>query len=117
VNFKDDNDEINMYDTSPKVPPKDVPPKDAPAKSGAKASKWQPLAEVDPSPVGDHDPFSLGDSEDEKDAKDKPKETKETQETKPAATDEKERLKQAAAEAMADSLVDPAKEGPESKKE
>jgi hypothetical protein len=114
VNFKDDPDEINMYDTSPKVPPKDVPPKDGAAKSGAKASKWQPLAEVDPSPIGDHDPFSLGDSEDEKDAKDKPKDVKET---KPAAADDNERLKQAAAEAMADSLVDPAKEESESKKD
>lgn len=33
--------------------------------SGAKPSKWQPLASVEPSPVTDHDPFSLGDSDDE----------------------------------------------------
>lgn len=87
-----------MYDSSPKVPPKDTPT------SGGKASKWQPLSSVDPSPIGDNDPFSLGDSEDEKDAKeakDKPKDAK---------TDDAERLKQAAAEAMADNLVDPAKE-------
>ena len=101
-----------MYDTSPKVPPKDTPPK-----AGAKASKWQPLSTVDPNPIADNDPFSLGDSEDEKDAKDKPKDTKDTkdtQDTQPDTSDENERLKQAAAEAMADSLVDPAKEGDES---
>lgn len=34
-----------------------------------KSSKWQPLSSVEPSPVGDNDPFSLGDSDDEKDAK------------------------------------------------
>lgn len=93
-----------MYDSSPKVPPKDTPP------SGGKASKWQPLSSVDPNPIGDNDPFSLGDSEDEKDAKDakeKPKDSK---------ADESERLKQAAAEAMADSLVDPAKEDTPAKK-
>ncbi|KAE8379442.1 hypothetical protein BDV26DRAFT_291312 [Aspergillus bertholletiae] len=38
---------------------------------GGKPSKWQPLSTVEPSPVGDHDPFSLGDSEDEKDTKSK----------------------------------------------
>lgn len=86
-----------MYERSPKVPPKDTPPT-----SAGKASKWQPLSSVDPSPITDNDPFSLGDSEDEREAKDKPKETKDT--------DDAERLKQAAAEAMADSLVAPAKE-------
>lgn len=90
-----------MYDTSPQVPPKDTPP--------AKASKWQPLSAVEPSPIGDNDPFSLGDSEDErdnnnntnnngsKDGKDKPKD---------AAQEDNDRLKKAAAEAMADSLVE-----------
>ncbi|KAK0385852.1 hypothetical protein NLU13_7029 [Sarocladium strictum] len=104
VGFKEEADEINMYDTSPKVPPKDAP------SSGTKASKWQPLSSVDPNPIGDNDPFSLGDSEDEKDTKDakeKPKDGK---------ADESERLKQAAAEAMADSLVDPAKENTAAKK-
>lgn len=103
VGFKEETDEINMYDSSPKVPPKDAP-------SGAKASKWQPLSNLDPSPIGDNDPFSLGDSEDEKDTKDakeKPKDAK---------SDESERLKQAAAEAMSDSLVDPAKEDTSTKK-
>lgn len=37
----------------------------------SKPNKWQPLTTVDPSPVGEHDPFSLGDSEDEKDTKPK----------------------------------------------
>ena len=35
----------------------------------AKSSKWQPLKSVEPSPVTDNDPFSLGDSDEEKDAK------------------------------------------------
>ncbi|KAJ5777189.1 Ubiquitin system component Cue [Penicillium odoratum] len=58
--------------------------------SGSKSSKWQPLATVDPSPVAENDPFSLGDSDDEKETK--PKE----QTTVP----ESEQLKQATAEAM-----------------
>lgn len=33
--------------------------------AGNKSSKWQPLSAMDPSPVADHDPFSLGDSDDE----------------------------------------------------
>lgn len=92
-----------MYDSSPKVPPKDTPPT-----SAAKASKWQPLSSVDPEPITDNDPFSLGDSEDEKEAKDKPKEAKD---------DESERLKKAAAEAMADSLVDSKKSEETAKKD
>jgi hypothetical protein len=38
-----------------------------------KQSKWQPLSAVDPSPVSENenDPFSLGDSEDEKESKDR----------------------------------------------
>ena len=47
------------------------------------------MAAVDPSPVTDHDPFSLGDSDDE-DAK-----------KKDLNPQDSERLKQAAAEAMA----------------
>lgn len=92
VGFKEETEEINMYDASPRVPPKDNSPT-----SGGKASKWQPLSAVDPSPITDNDPFSLGDSEDEKDISHKPKDGK---------SDDNERLKQAAAEAMADSLVD-----------
>ncbi|CAG9938809.1 unnamed protein product [Clonostachys rosea f. rosea IK726] len=100
VGFKEETEEIQLYDASPQVPPKDDTPK-----AGAKASKWQPLSSVDPSPIGDNDPFSLGDSEDERDH---PKDTKESKpKTKDAGQDDAERLKQAAAEAMADSLVEP----------
>ena len=52
-----------------------------------KPSKWQPLSAVDPSPVADHDPFSLGDSDDEELKK------------KDIHTDDSERLKAAAAAA------------------
>lgn len=50
------------------------PAKPAPS-TGGKSSKWQPLTTVEPSPVGEHDPFSLGDSEDEKDTKAKEQNT------------------------------------------
>lgn len=36
-----------------------------------KSGKWQPLSTVEPSPMGDNDPFSLGDSDDEKEFKNK----------------------------------------------
>ncbi|KAL6855384.1 ubiquitin-binding protein cue5 [Amphichorda felina] len=100
VGFKEETEEIDMYDRSPPVPPKDAPP--------AKSSKWQPLSTVEPSPIGDNDPFSLGDSEDEKDNKD----AKDTAKDKPkdSTSDEGERLKKAAAEAMADNLVDSGKD-------
>jgi len=58
--------------------------------TGPKSSKWQPLTAVDPSPVVENDPFSLGDSDDEKEIK--PKE----QTTVP----ESEQLKKATEEAM-----------------
>lgn len=58
--------------------------------TGGKSSKWQPLATVDPSPVGEHDPFSLGDSDDEKETK-----------NKDANADEADRVKQATTEAIA----------------
>jgi hypothetical protein len=57
-----------------------------------KNSKWQPLSAVEPSPITDHDPFSLGDS-DEEDAKKK--------DVKP---DDTERLKKATAAAMGEEL-------------
>lgn len=115
VGFKEGHEEINMYDSSPKVPPKDNPP------AAAKASKWQPLSSMEPEPITDNDPFSLGDSEDEKEAKEKPKDSKDAKDTKDTKAtkaskdttentdlkeDESERLKKAAAEAMSDSLVD-----------
>ena len=62
--------------------------------TGGKPSKWQPLSTVEPSPVGDHDPFSLGDSEDEKDTKTKD----------PQAADETDRIKKDTAEAMSGEL-------------
>ncbi|KAL5043683.1 hypothetical protein BDW71DRAFT_116592 [Aspergillus fruticulosus] len=37
--------------------------------AGGKLSKWQPLSTVEPTPIGENDPFSLGDSDDEKDTK------------------------------------------------
>lgn len=59
------------------------------------------MSSVDPSPAGegDNDPFSLGDSEDEKETKDQAggKDVK----------DDAERLKKAAAEAMADDIGTP----------
>ncbi|KAL9070795.1 MAG: hypothetical protein Q9161_004586 [Pseudevernia consocians] len=63
--------------------------------TGGKSSKWQPLAPVDPSPVADHDPFSLGDSDDEEAKK------------KDVKADDGERLKQAATEAMSDDIGPP----------
>jgi hypothetical protein len=90
-------EEIDIYGNSPKVTPAkgNAPP-------SGKQSKWQPLSTVDPSPIGDtdNDPFSLGDSEDEKESKDRVggKEIK---------MDDAERLKKAAAEAMADSIGEP----------
>ncbi|KAI9676744.1 MAG: ubiquitin-binding protein cue5 [Trizodia sp. TS-e1964] len=58
-------------------PPEDIDspyrrpsPKVEPVSTG-KQSKWQPLSMVDPSPIADHDPFSLGDSEDERELKSK----------------------------------------------
>ena len=74
------------------------------APPSSKQSKWQPLSTVDPSPIGeaDNDPFSLGDSEDEKEAKDRVG-------GKEIRMDDTERLKQAAAEAMADNIGEPAR--------
>ncbi|KAH8601029.1 hypothetical protein B0O99DRAFT_610126 [Bisporella sp. PMI_857] len=91
-------DDIDLYRTSPKPGVKENMP------VSGKQSKWQPLSAVDPSPIGDaeNDPFSLGDSEDEKESKDRVggKEIKQ---------DDTERLKKAAAEAMADNIAEPAR--------
>ncbi len=86
-------EDIDAYDASPKLPPKDSAATPPPGKQ----SKWQPLSSVDPHPIAENDPFSLGDSEDEKDAKGGDKAIK---------PEDSERLKQATADAMADSLVD-----------
>lgn len=69
--------------------------------TGSKPSKWQPLSTVEPSPVGDHDPFSLGDSEDEKDTKAKD----------PQPADEADRIKKGTAEAMSGELGSASKDG------
>jgi hypothetical protein len=76
-----------------------LPPKDAPSATGgaAKQSKWQPLSTVDPNPIADNDPFSLGDSDEEKEHKAGAIKLEDS---------ESERLRAAAAEAMADSLVE-----------
>lgn len=96
VAFKDGAEEIDIYGASPKNAPKDA----SATGSAGKTSKWQPLSSVEPSPIADNDPFSLGDSDDDKDAKDKP------DKGGIKMDDSEERLRKAAAEAMADSLVD-----------
>jgi hypothetical protein len=65
----------------------------------SKSSKWQPLSTVEPSPVTDNDPFSLGDSDDEKDAK--PITLKDD--------DEDAQVKKATTEAMGDTVSGDAK--------
>ncbi len=91
-------EEIDIYRTSPRPGAKENTP------LVSKQSKWQPLSTVDPSPIGetDNDPFSLGDSEDEKESKDRVG-------GKEIRTDDAERLKKAAAEAMADDISEPAR--------
>ncbi|PBP20447.1 SPX domain-containing protein [Diplocarpon rosae] len=89
-------EEIDIYNSSPKpIAKENAPPV-------SKQSKWQPLSTVDPSPVGEteNDPFSLGDSEDEK-------ESKERVGGKEVRTEDADRLKRAAAEAMADNISEP----------
>jgi hypothetical protein len=49
----------------------DAPSAKRNSSTGSKSSKWQPLSTVEPSPVAENDPFSLGDSDDEKDTKTK----------------------------------------------
>ncbi|KAH9908005.1 hypothetical protein F4778DRAFT_457196 [Xylariomycetidae sp. FL2044] len=92
VSFKDGTEDIDPYEASPRIPPKDNSATPPPGKQ----SKWQPLSSVDPNPIAENDPFSLGDSEDEKDSKGGSREIK---------MEDSERLKQATADAMADSLV------------
>ncbi|KAI5928302.1 hypothetical protein F4810DRAFT_188257 [Camillea tinctor] len=94
VAFKEGVEDIDAYDASPKLPPKNSSSTPPPGKQ----SKWQPLSTVEPSPIAENDPFSLGDSEDEKD-------TKEKADHKDIKAEDSERLKQATADAMADSLV------------
>jgi len=65
VSFQDGPPEEikDMYAASPR------PTSTTPVGQGGKASKWQPLTTVEPSPVAENDPFSLGDSDEERDAK------------------------------------------------
>ncbi|KAI2634316.1 hypothetical protein GGS26DRAFT_44371 [Hypomontagnella submonticulosa] len=93
VAFKEGAEDIDQYNASPRIPPKDNSATPPPGKQ----SKWQPLSSVEPNPITDHDPFSLGDSEDERDAKEK--------NGGGIKMEDSERLKQATADAMADSLV------------
>lgn len=60
-----------------------------------KSSRWQPLSAVEPSPVAENDPFSLGDSDDDKDSR-----------VKDNRSDEAERLQPSTVEAMAGSVGD-----------
>ncbi|KAL3489777.1 hypothetical protein BJX62DRAFT_149657 [Aspergillus germanicus] len=84
----------NLYDSS--EPAKRQSP------AGGKPSKWQPLSTVEPSPIGENDPFSLGDSDDEKDIKAKDQVT----------ADESDRVQKATAEAVSEELGSASKDGP-----
>lgn len=97
-------EEIDLYRSSPQMGGKSSPP----AQPAAKQSKWQPLATIDPNPIGeaDNDPFSLGDSEDEKETKVLGKEMQ---------REEAERLKKATADAMAEGIGEGANEKPAAK--
>ncbi|KAI0541679.1 hypothetical protein GGR58DRAFT_411464 [Xylaria digitata] len=104
VAFRDTVEDIGPYDASPKIHPKDS----AASPPSGKQSKWQPLSTVEPSPIAENDPFSLGDSEDERESKGGSKEIK---------LEDSERLKAAAADAMADSLVGSSTKAADGKKE
>lgn len=55
--------------------------------ASGKSSKWQPLSAVDPSPVAENDPFSLGDSDDDKETKAKENESVLTRRPQTAAAE------------------------------
>ena len=76
----------NIYDAS--TPSKRL------SSTGNKASKWQPLSTVEPSPVAENDPFSLGDSDDEKETKIKEQTTR----------SEGDRLKHVTVESVSDEV-------------
>ncbi|KAL8909746.1 MAG: hypothetical protein Q9207_000055 [Kuettlingeria erythrocarpa] len=63
VSFQDGPPEEIGVQQRPTSPPN--PSKRRPSGGSGKSNKWQPLAAVDPNPIADHDPFSLGDSDDE----------------------------------------------------
>jgi hypothetical protein len=112
VSFRDTVEDIDAYNASPKIPPKDsASPGAVPGPGGAaKASKWQPLSSVDPNPIVENDPFSLGDSDDEREIRDKTTTTT-AGGSKEIKMEDTERLKQATADAMADSLVEDKSKG------
>lgn len=74
--------------------------------SSGKSSKWQPLSAVEPSPVAENDPFSLGDSDDDKETR-----------GKEDKSDETGPLRIATAEAMAGSIGKNTKNEPGSTKD
>ncbi|KAL8739026.1 MAG: hypothetical protein Q9181_000308 [Wetmoreana brouardii] len=90
VSFQDGPPEEIGVQQRPTSPP--GPTKKPASGASRRSSKWQPLASIDPSPVADHDPFSLGDSDDEEVKK------------RDAKADDSDRLKQAAPEAIADDI-------------
>ncbi|KAL6245248.1 ubiquitin-binding protein cue5 [Rhinocladiella similis] len=102
VSFQDGPPEEirDMYSASPK-PGNTTSTATAPG-SGGKTSKWQPLTSIDPSPVADNDPFSLGDSDEEKDAK--PITLKDDESPKDDGKGEDEQVKKATDEAMKESI-------------
>lgn len=115
VSFQDGPpEEIQDMYSSSTTKPSTITTTSAPS-SGGKASKWQPLSTVDPSPVADNDPFSLGDSDEEKDAKPislKDDEVAASTGTstaeeagKKATTEEDERVKKATDEAIKESIA------------
>ncbi|KAL9021353.1 MAG: hypothetical protein Q9185_001464 [Variospora sp. 1 TL-2023] len=87
VSFQDGPPEEIGVQQRPTSPPD--PTKRPSSGASGKSSKWQPLASVDPNPVTDHDPFSLGDSDDEESKKHDFK------------SNDNEKSRQGAAEAMA----------------
>lgn len=132
--FKDGVEDIppssgDAYDASPRIGHATGPAGGGAAPgippASAKPSKWQPLSAMEPSPITEHDPFSLGDSDDEPPHGNTTSVGKEAKETKPPGPaagetapakksdtkddDDAERLRKAAAEAMSDSLVDDTK--------
>jgi len=92
VAFQSGPDEDIYSSSSPKI--------STSTPASAKQSKWQPLSTVEPSPVGDgdNDPFSLGDSEDER-------ESKERVVGKEIKQEDTDRLKKAASETEAVKLA------------
>jgi hypothetical protein len=55
--------------------------------STGKSSKWQPLSAVEPSPVAENDPFSLGDSDDDKETKARENQSDETERLQATTTE------------------------------